>query len=264
MTTRLPASAGHDVLAPDDYVSTVSGQRTLDLASALDAASASAGGPAGVDLWDDFVTGGASGVLGWSTQVAAATIATRSSGVVVGRPGQLAFTTTANGGRANLFASTSSAPQFAFPGSDGTLTFAVGLFLDALPTVAEAFHVQVGLTDSNGGSGEPANGLYLYCDETTANWRLRVRDASATTTDADTGVAVVAGTWLHLRVDGDGGGSGGVGRSASTAPAMVHATASLPAVSVNASIRLLKTAGNTNRSIFVDWARIVMRPTTPR
>ena len=135
-----------------------------------------------------------------------------------------------------------------------------------LPTLldgTESGAIYVGFLDS--ATVAPADGAYIYWDNTQANFRYRTRSNSVET-DADSGLAPVAATWYAATVSINAAGtlaSFSVEANNSRATALTNANAgtistNIPTASgrdTGLGINMIKSAGTTSRILYVDYVR---------
>lgn len=218
-----------------------------------------------VRLYDDFIgnvtANGSTGNLNWNysntgTGAAPTTLAAPDAN----HPGVLSLNTgTTTTGRGTLFGSGSSTIG-SVKVNAGLVEFEGLIQIPVLSVVGDRFAFRFGFGDSN--TGDFANGVYFEYDESaSANWRLKTANASTRTTN-DSGTVVAAGTWYRLYLAISASGTSVAYKIGDTSVGTI--TTNIPTLDISPIAHIIKSAGTTARSSYLDYTFLQYALATPR
>lgn len=153
----------------------------------------------------------------------------------------------------------------AFLFGGGTWTFECEVYIEDLSTAGEEYDLRIGFGDAN--TGDMTDGAYFEYDRNTrTNWSIVTAD-NGTRTRADSGVAVAADTWVTLKITVNAAGSSVAffidGTETTNSPSTSHIpTGAGRQFGLGAYI--VKSAGSTSRSAYLDYITATNNLTTPR
>lgn len=217
---------------------------------------------AGFILHDDWMSATFAGDLGWGRAIVGTGSNAITNDAFLGHPGVLYLSTgTDSNGRAMLI----TLDDCIILG-DGEYQIEWLIRIEDLATVSEDYTIRVGFGDTTG-SGDWTYGVYFeYTRATSANWLIKTAD-NGTRTSTTTSTAVAEDAWLRLTIT--------VNAAATLCTYYVNG-ASVGTINTNIpdggtgtdgigpDIGIIKTAGNTNRNVYVDYCTIVCLLTTIR
>ena len=186
--------------------------------------------------------------------------ATINSVAVAGRPGIVEPSTgTTAAGYAGYYARNTLALLF----GTGERTYETDVSVPLLSTAIEEYILRMGFQDAMG--ADAVDGVYFEYDRTVnVNW-LRCSADNSARTKTDTGVAVAAGAWIRLKIV-----VAANGLSAEFFINNVSVGTNVANIPIGAGRHttimqyILKTAGITARSFYIDWVWIHIDLTTSR
>jgi len=149
-----------------------------------------------------------------------------------------------------------------YPGQ-AAFTFEARVCPDVIADAANDYDIYVGFGANvyNSSSGNHEAGLVYRRSALGANWHA-VTKASGTEEQTDTGVAVSAGTLQKLRIE--------LSEDGTTAAFMIDGesvaehTTNLPTGRMGLAVGIFKSAGTTQRELWVDWTRLQVTRSSAR
>ncbi len=211
---------------------------------------------------EDWIAATFAGNLNWGRAIVGAGSNAITSDAFLGHPGVLYLSTGTDAtGRAMLI----TLDDCIILG-DGEYQIEWLIRIEDLATVAEDYTIRVGFGDTTG-SGDWTYGVYFeYTRATSVNWLIKTAD-NGTRTSTTTSTAVTADAWIRLTIN--------INAAATLATYYVNGS-SVGTINTNIpdggtgtdgigpDIGIIKTAGNTNRNLYVDYCTITCLLTTIR
>lgn len=213
-----------------------------------------------LDRWEIFVDFEASGVFPpfFSSQNGTGAQPTGANPDASNRVGILSLETgTTTTGRAAILA-----PLALFFGG-GEAEFQATVQIPDLSDGTETYSFRIGFIDS--ATADATDGVYFEYDTgQSANWRICAAN-NGSRSKTTTSVAVAADAWINLRIVVNAAGTSAEffvnGVSVGTISAQIPATAGRL---TGPGAMILKSAGSTNRAVWIDWVWSRILFTTPR
>jgi hypothetical protein len=205
----------------------------------------------GMYVYEDFMhtVSTQPGTLNWVTAVSGAgsSAALSSPGAVNNHPGLMALITgTTTTGYSALLSQSSISDHYNWGG--GVWFYTACLNPLNLATVGDDYAFRMGFVAS--AADPPASGVYLeYKRSASTNWRLITR-SSSTETAGDTGLAVAENSYATMDIVINRGTNV---VAYTNGVAAVTNTANIPASVMAAGATMVKSAGTTSRTVYLDW-----------
>jgi hypothetical protein len=170
------------------------------------------------------------------------------------RPGILSLGTgTTDTGYSNIMSGGHIDLGSSFLFGAGVYTIEGDIYIGNLSSGTETYAIRFGFGDS--GTGAPTDGAFFYYSDAGANPNWYRRTVSNTVlTSTDTGVAAVAGAWIRLKIVVNADATSveffindvSVGSNVANIPSGVGRN-------TGAVYSIIKSAGTTDRAVYIDW-----------